>query len=155
MIRSSLHDYADAYILVNGTITIIRAGHDAAARGADEINEGITIKNCPPCIKCISKTKDTEIDKAGDIDIVMEMYNLTEYSTNYSKTSGSFWQYYKDEPDDNLTNSVTFKSKVKITGGTPAGGNTKYVKIIVPLKYLNNFWRPLEMPLINCEVILL
>ena len=61
MIRSSLHDYADAYILVNGTITIIRAGHDAAARGADEINEGITVKNCPPCIKCISKTKDTEI----------------------------------------------------------------------------------------------
>ena len=83
------------------------------------------------------------------------MYNLIEYSDNYSKTSGSLWQYYKDEPNDNLANSESFKSKVKITGNTPAGGNTKDVKIIVPLKYLSNFWRTLEMPLINCEVNLI
>ena len=82
----------------------------------------------------------------------MPMYNLIEYSDNYSKTSGSLWQYYKDEPNDNLANSESFKSKVKITGSTPAGGNTKDVKIIVPLEYLSNFWRTLEMPLINCEV---
>ena len=68
----------------------------------------------------------------------MPMYNLIEYSDNYSKTSGSLWQYYKDEPNDNLANSESFKSKVKITGNTPAGGNTKDVKIIVPLKYLSN-----------------
>ena len=80
------------------------------------------------------------------------MYNLIEYSDNYSKTSGSLWQYYKDEPNDNLANSESFKSKVKITGSTPAGGNTKDVKIIVPLKFLSNFLRTLEMPLINHEV---
>ena len=62
---------------------------------------------------------------------------------------------YKDELDDNLANSESFKSKVKITGSTPASANTKDVKIIVPLKYLSNFWRTLEMPLINCEVNLI
>ena len=82
------------------------------------------------------------------------MYNLIEYCDNYSKTSGSLWQYYKDGPSDNLADSESFKSKVKIIGSTPAGGNTKDVKIIVPLKYLSNFWRTLEMPLINCEVSL-
>ena len=84
----------------------------------------------------------------------MPVCNLIEYSDNYSKKSGSFWQYYKDEPNDNLENSESFKSKVKIPGNTPAGGNTKDVKIIVPLKCLINFWRTLEMPLINCEVSL-
>ena len=84
----------------------------------------------------------------------MPMYNLIEYSDNYSKTSGSLWQYYKDDPNDNITQSESFKSKIKITGKTPAAGNTKDVEIIVPLKYLSNFWRTLEMPLINCEVSL-
>ena len=63
------------------------------------------------------------------------MYNLTEYSNNYSKTSRSLWQYQKDEPNHNLANSESFKSKVKITGSTPASGNRKDVKIIVPLKH--------------------
>ena len=85
----------------------------------------------------------------------MPMYNLIEYSDNYSKTSGSLWQYYKDDPNNNLTDSESFKSKVKITQNTPAAGNTKDVEIIVPLKYLSNFWRTLEMPLINCEVNLI
>ena len=85
----------------------------------------------------------------------MPMYNLIEYSDNYSKTSGSLWQYYKDDPNDNITQSESFKSKIKITGKTPAAGNTKDVEIIVPLKYLSNFWRTLEMPLINCEVNLI
>ena len=83
------------------------------------------------------------------------MYNLIEYSDNYSKTSRSLWQYYKDDPNDNLANSKSFKSKVKITGKTPNNGNTKDVEIIVPLKYLSNFCRTLEMPLINCEVNLI
>ena len=103
----------------------------------------------------ISKINNTEIDNAQDIDIVMPMYNLIEYSDNYSKTSGSLWQYYKDEPNDNLANSESFKSKVKITGSTPAGVNTKDVKTVVPLEYLSNFWRTFEMPLINCEVNLI
>ena len=85
----------------------------------------------------------------------MPVYNLIEYSDNYSNTSESLWQYYKDDPNDNLTDSESFKSKVKITGNTPAAGNAKDVEIIVPLKYLSNFWRKLEMPLINCEVNLI
>ena len=86
------------------------------------------------------------------MDILMPMYNLIEYSDNYSKISGILWQYYKDEPNDNLTDSESFKSKIKITGYTPANGNTKGVEIIVPLKYLSNSCRTLEMSLINCEV---
>ena len=83
-------------------------------------------------------------DNAKDIDIVMPMYNLIEYSDKYSKTSGSLWQYYRDEPNDNLENSGSFK--YKITGKTPAAGNEKDVEIMVPLKYLSNFWRTLEIP---------
>ena len=154
MLRSNLCDYADAYILVKGTITITGAGDDAAARRADERNKGVIFKNCAPFTKCISRINNTDIDNAQDIDIVMPMYNLIEYSDNYSKTSGSLWQYYKDDPNDNITQSESFKSKIKITGKTPAAGNTKDVEIIVPLKYLSNFWRTLEMPLINCEVSL-
>ena len=122
MLRSNLCDYADAYILVKGTITITGAGDDDAAKRLDERNKGVIFKNCAPFTKCISKINDTEIDNAQDIDIVMPMYNLIEYSNNCSKTFGSSWQYYKDEPNDNLANSESFKSKVKITGTTPAGG---------------------------------
>ena len=87
MLRSSLCDYADAYILVKGTITITGAGDDAAARRADERNNGMIFKNCAPFTKRISKINNTEIDNGQDIDIVMPMYNLIEYSNNYSKTS--------------------------------------------------------------------
>ena len=155
MLRSNLCDYTDSYILVKGTITITGAGHDAAARQADKKDKGVTFKNCAPFTKCISRINNTHIDNAHDIDIVMPMYNLIEYSDNYSKTSGSLWQYYKDDPNDNLTNSESFKSEVKITGKTPNNRNTKDVEIIVPLKYLSNFWRTFEMPLINCEVNLI
>ena len=155
MLKSNLCDYADAYILVNGRVTITGAGDDAAARQADERDKGVTFKNCAPFTKCINRINNTEIDNAKDIDIVMPMYNLIEYSDNYSKTSGSLWQYYKDDPNDNMADSESFKYKVKITGKTPDIGNTKNVEIIVPLKYLSNFWRTLEMPLINCEVELI
>ena len=77
-----------------------------------------------------------ETDNARDIDMVMLMYNLIEYSDNYSKTSGILWQYYMDDPKNNITRSEWFKPKIKIKGKTPAAGNTKYVEIIVPLKYL-------------------
>ena len=76
----------------------------------------------------------------------MSMYNLIEYSDKYSKTSGGLWQYYRDEPNDNLADSESFKCKIKITGKTSAAGNEKDVEIMVPLKYLSNFWRTLEMP---------
>ena len=83
------------------------------------------------------------------------MYYLIEYGGNYSKTSGNWWQYYSDEPNDNLADSESFKSKTKTTGKAPGPGNEKDVEIMVPLKYLSNFWRTLEMPLINCEVNLI
>ena len=84
----------------------------------------------------------------------MPMYNLIEYSDNYSKTFRSLWQYYRDEPNDNLADSELFKSKIKITGKTPTG-NEKDVEIMVLLKYLSHIWRTLETPLINCEVNLI
>ena len=142
----------DAYILVKGTITINGAGDAAARRRADEGNKSVIFKNCAPFAEHISKINDTEIDNAEVIDVVMPMYNLIEYSDTYSKTSRSLWKHHKDEPNDNLVDSEPFKSKVKMTGSTRADGNTKDVKIILPLKYLRNFLRALEMPLINCEV---
>ena len=154
MLRSNLCDCADAYILVKGTITITGVGNDDATKQADERGEGAIFKNCAPFTKCISRINNTDIDNAQDIDIVMPMYNLTEYSDNYSKTSGSLWQYYKDEPNDNIADSESFRSKVKITVKTPDNGNTKDVEIIVPLKYLSNSWRTLEVPLLIVKSIL-
>ena len=89
MLRSNLGDYADAHILVKGTITITGVAADTAARQADERDKGVIFKNCVPFTKCINRINKTEIYSAEDIDIVMPMYNLTEYSDNYSKTSGS------------------------------------------------------------------
>ena len=88
-LRSNLCDYADAYILVKGTIIITGARNNAVARQADERDKGVTFKNCAPFTKCISRINNTEIDNGKDIDIVMPMYNLIEYSDNYSTTSGS------------------------------------------------------------------
>ena len=139
MLRSNLCDYADSYILVKETITITGAGDNAGERQVDERDKGVTFKNCAPFTKCISRINNTDIDNAHDIDIVIPMYNLIEYSDNYSKTSGSLWQYYKENPNNNLANSKSFKSKVKITGKTPNNGNTKDVEITVPLKCLSNF----------------
>ena len=142
MLKSSLCDYSDAYILVKGTITIAGAGNDAAARQADERNKGVIFKNCAPFINCISEINNTQIDKAKDIDIVMSMYNLIEYSDNCAKTTGSLWQYFRDDDGDgddiDIEDSKSFKSKVKITGKTN-DDNEKDVEIMVSLKYLSNF----------------
>ena len=167
MLESSLCDYSDAYILVKGRITITGAGVDAAgrititgagvdaaARQTDERDKGVAFKNCAS-FDCISEINNKQVDNAKDIDIVIPMYNLIEYSDNYVKTSGSLWQYFRDEPDDDLADSESFKSKIKITGKTPNNRNEKDEEIIVPLKYLSNFWRTLEMSLINCEVNLI
>ena len=143
MLKSSLCDYSDAYILVKGKFTITGAGDDEAARQADERNKGVVFKNCTPFTNCISEINNTQADNAKDNDILMPMYNLIEYTDNYSKTSGSLWQYFRDEPNDNLANSESFKFKVKITGTTPAARNEKDVEIMVLLKYLSNFWRNL------------
>ena len=86
-----------------------------------------------PFAECISNISSTQIDNAEDINVVMPIYNLIEHSNNYSKTSGSLWQYYRDEPNDNITESDSFKSKIKITGKTANGDNKKNVEILVPL----------------------
>ena len=155
MLKYSLRDYSDAYILVKGRITIQGAEDNAAARHADERDKGVVFKKCAPFINCISEIDNTQVENAKDIDIVMPMYNLIEYSDNYARTSRSLWQYYRDEPNINLGDSESFKSKIKITGKTPVNNNEEDVEIMVPLKYLSNFWRTLEMPLINCEVNLI
>ena len=155
MLKFYLYDYSDAYIFVKGTITINGVGADAAARRADERDKGVALKNCSPFTNCLSEINNTQVDNAKDIDIVLRMYNLIEYSDNYAKTTGSLWQWFRDEPNDNLADPESFKSKIKITGKTPKNDNEKDAEIMVPLKYLINFWRTLEMPLINCEVNLI
>ena len=162
MLKSSLCDYSDAYILVKGTITVNNTAAQGAA--ANNTNKKVIFKNCAPFTNCISEINNTQIDNAKDMNIVMPMYNLIEYSDNYAKTTGSLWEYCKDVParnadddivifaEDNTTDS--FKFKAKITDQTGNDG-TKDVEIMVPLKYLSNFWRTLEMPLINCEVNLI
>ena len=110
------------------------AGNDAAASQADERDKGVTFKNCAPFTKCITRINNTDIDNAHHIAIVMPMYNFIEYTDNYWKTSGTSWQYYKDDPNDNIANSESFKPNVKMTGKTPNNGNTKDVEINVPVK---------------------
>ena len=162
MLKSKLCDYRDAYILVKGTISVNNTAAQGAA--ANNTNKKVIFKNCAPFTNCISEINNTQIDNAKDIDIVMPMYNLIEYSHNYAKTTGSLWQYCKDIPARNNNNetivfdvnnaTVSFNFKVKLTGRTDDDGE-KDVEIMVSLKYLSNFWRTLEMPLINCEVNLI
>ena len=106
---------------------------------------------------------NTEIDDAQYIDVIMPLYKLIEYSDNYLKTPGILWQFSRDVPAVDNNGAVTdftennvadlFNLKTKLTGQTDNNG-TKNVEIMVPLKYLSNFWRTLEMPLINCEITL-
>ena len=152
MLKSSLCDYSDPYILVKGTITVNNTA--AADADANNTNKKVIFKNCAPFTNYISRNNNTQVDNAKDIDIVMPMYNLIEYSNNYSKTSRSLWQYCKDIPavdnnnaivnfdENDLTDSFNFK--VNTTGQIGDDG-TKNVEIMVPLKYLSNFWRTLEM----------
>ena len=161
-IRSTLFDYDEAYILVKGNITV----NNTAGGGGDvnNTNKKVIFKNCAPFASCIGKINNTQIDIAEYIDIGMLMYNLIEYSDKYSKTSGSLWQYCKEIPAVNNEGNITdfnganptdsFNFKTKITGQTNDDGIIN-VEIMVPLKYLSNFWRTLEMPLINCEIELI
>ena len=145
-LESSLCDYSDAYILVTGNINV--TGGNA--------NTKVAFKNCAPFKKCRTEINETFVDDAEHINIAMPMYNLIEYSDNYSDTSGSLWQFKRDEieRDNDLTvdaqhipnNLSSFKYKSSFIT------NRNGVKIAVPLKYLSNFWRLLEMPLINCKV---
>ena len=126
-------------------------------------------ENNAPFINCISKINGIKIDNAKDLDVVMPMYNLLEYSKNYRKTTGSLWHYYKDEPnsdtDNNNNNNIThsilnsesfeYKANFMENGVTHNSLTKNNVKVIVLLKYLSNFWGSLNIPLINCEVELI
>ena len=106
MLRSSFCDYSDAYILVKGNITV----NNIAVADADGNNTGkkVIFKNSSPFTDCISKINNTQVGNAKDIDIVIPTYNLIEYSDNYSKTSGSLWQFCKDIPAVNNDDNVDF-----------------------------------------------
>ena len=121
-------------------------------------------QDCAPFSICTTKINDVFFDEANHIYITMSMYNLIEYSNNYSYMSGSLWQIKRDEVpagniDLTIDNFQSFKYKAGLVGKTEnaVGGtnsSVKDAKIVVPLKYLSNFWGSLGMPLINCEVYL-
>ena len=159
LLRSNLCDYSDAYILEKGTITV-----NGAVNGAENKilrrNRPLILKNNAPFVSCMTKISNEFIEDADDLDIVMPMYNLLEYSKNYRKTIGSLYNYYRDElsddnnpnnfPNTNVANSNSFKHKNKITGNTynvaegAEGHNANRVgkqdvELAIPLKYLGNF----------------
>ena len=174
MLRSDLCNYADAYILVNGTITV------TAPAGANNIrdkkNRPVILKNNAPFVSCITRINNEFIEDADDLDIVMPMYNLLECSKNYRKTIVPLYNYRDELSDDNIpagnafdnirvVNLSTFTYKNKITGNAynvdaAAAGygankeGTQKIKLAIPLKYLGNFWGALNMRLISCEVSL-
>ena len=104
MLKSSLCDYSDAYIHVKGTITVNNTAAEGVA--ANNGNKKVIFKNCAPFTNCISQINNTDLDNAKYLDIVMPMYNLIEYSDNYSKTSVSLWQYTKDIPAVDNNNAI-------------------------------------------------
>ena len=151
VLKPNLCDYAEAYILIDGTIR-------AAAANS---NTRLALKNFAPFTKCNLEINDEHVDTAENLDITMPMYNLIEYSDNYQDSSATLYQYKRDEPPEedavaDLTadNSSFFKYKVSLLGNPVLDGNItkRSVKVVVPLKYLSNFFRSLEMPLINCKI---
>ena len=176
MLRLSLCNYSDAYILVKCTITVTAPGINNDANNIrDKKNRPVILKNNAPFVSCITRINGELIEDANDLDIVTPIYNLLEYSKNYRKTIGSLCNYYRDELSDDaadnnfdnmkVVNSNTFKYKNKITGNTynvdaAAQGydvnknGMQEVELAIPLKYLGNFWRALNIPLISCKVSL-
>ena len=151
VLKPNLCDYAEAYILIDGTIR-------AAAANA---NTRLALKNSAPFTKCNLEINDEHVDTAETLDITMPMYNFIEYSDNYQDSSATLYQYKRDQPpeanavaDLTVNNSSSFKYKVSLLGNPVFDGNTtkRSVKVVVPLKYLSNFFRSLEMPLINCKI---
>ena len=156
MLRSDLCDFSDAYIVVEGTITIPDP-NDAS------YDKHLAFKNNAPFIFCNSKINNTCIVSAEDLDIVMPMYNFLEYSKNYRKTTGSLWNYYRDKPNSgadgennnvnySIKDSKPFDYKTSITGKLKGINTIKDSEIVVPLKNLSNFWRTLDMPSIKCKI---
>ena len=139
---------------------------DGTIRAANAVNATrLALKNCAPFTKCTLEINDEHVDTPENLDIVMPMYNLIEYSDNYQDSSATLYQYKRDEPSEadavaDLTgnNSNSLRYKIKLLGnvtevaGDAAGVRRLNVKVVVPLKYLSNFFRSLEIPLINCKI---
>ena len=155
VLKPNLCDYADAYVLVDGTIR---------AEGAVNATR-LALKNCAPFEKCNLEINEEHVDTAENLDIVMPLYNFIEYSDNYQDSSATLYQYKRDEPpeadpiaDLTVDISSSFKYKINLLGNIAAADPDVAriarlnVKIVVPLKYLSNFFRSLEMPLINCKI---
>ena len=150
VLKPNLCDYAEAYILVDGTIR---------AAAADD-NTRLAFKNCAPFTKCNLEINDEHVDTAENLDIVMPMYNLIEYSDNYQDSSATLYQYKRDEPpkgdavaDLTADNLNSLKYKISLLGNPVVANNIARINVkVVPLKYLSNFSRSLEMPLINCKI---
>ena len=146
-IKPNLCDYSDSNILVTGHIKV----SDIAAYTT------VAFKNCATFTRCVTNISDEHAETAENLDIIMPMYNLIEYSYNYSDSSGSLYQFKRDEsPMNNDGNPLNVKYKANILGkATDADGNDgslRNTKIVAPLKYLPNFFRSLEVPLINCKI---
>ena len=133
MLKSRLCDYSNAYLLVSGTVTIGGAGADDNAKRTDERDKGVIFKNCAPYTDFKSEINNTQIDNTKHLDVVMPMYNLIEYSNNYSKAS-ILQRYYMDDPNDNIVNSKSVRFTVNVPKKTLDAGNTKDAKIAVLLK---------------------
>ena len=151
VLKPNLCDYAEAYILVDGTIR---------GTGGNN-NTRLALKNCAPFTKCNLEINDEHVDTVENLDIVIPMYNLIEYTDNYQDSSATLYQYKRDEPPENdavadLTadNSSSLKYKISLLGDPVVLNNIGRinVKVVVPLRYLSNFFRSLEMPLINCKI---
>ena len=115
----------------------------------------VVFKNCAPFEKCSTEIDGALVDEANFINIAMPMYNLIEYSDNYSDTSGSLWGFKRDDIGNNANvthDGPLFKYKASLITNTQVDGTKKEVKIAVALSYLSNFWRSLEMLLLNCSL---
>ena len=156
-IEPSLCDYSDSYILFRGDIAVKkRNNNDTNDIDITQATQ-VVFKNCGPFKDCRTEINDTFADYSNFINITISMYNLIEYSDNYSDTSRSLWNFKTDEIINNAdvtndNNVPSFKYKANLIGNTGNNGRKNGLKIVVPLKYLSNFWRSLEMPLINCKI---
>ena len=165
VLKPNLCDYSDAYNFVTGDIAVVNGNN----------NTLVCFKNCSPFIRCITHLNDEHIETAENLELIMNMYNLIKYSDNYADSSGSLWQYKRDEQPlnaagniDNVTadNSSSFKYKPSLLKGlttrdvavnvNPDIANAHRLflnaQVVVPLKYISSFFRSLELPLINTKL---
>ena len=161
VIKPNLCDYSDAYILVTGNIAVVNRNNNTSA----------FFKICSPSTRCVTHLHDGHVETAGNLDIIMNLYNLIEYSDNYEQYTGSLWQCKRNEQNLNAAGNINnvkanYSSSFKYMSNLLKGLTTRDVaanitnahrlflneQFVVPLKYLSNIFRSLQMPLINCKL---